>query len=339
MSIVDLARAAGVSVTTVSRVINNADYPVREATRQRVLKAAAELEYSPSALARALVTRRTRIVGVVVHDILDPYFGEIVRGIQDAAGEHGYLTIVCNSDRQVATELNYLRLFRDYRVDGIILAGGGQLDGGPDDADWPAALRIQEKGTRIIALAPQPFPTHLVTIDNQRASREMTAYLLGLGHRRIGFIEGPPRLLTSRLRRDGFAEALAAVGQPPDPELIVPGNFDLESGARAASHFLGLDRPPTAIFATNDEMAVGCLETLRRRGVRVPADVSVVGFDDVRFLQFVDPRLTTVHVPLHDLGATAMRQLLRALDDEPIEPTLVLEHELVVRESSAPPGT
>jgi LacI family transcriptional regulator len=337
-SIQAVARVAGVSIATASRVINNSPYPVRESTRQRVLQAVEELNYSPSSLARALVTQRTNIIGIIVHDILDPYFAEIVRGVEDVARDHGYLTIVCNSDRHIETEVNYLRMLRDYQADGVIFAGGGLNGQGVDELERIVSqLQATTRGTHIVSLAPQRFPTTMVTIDNARASRDMTGYLVELGHHSIGLISGPEHLLTSALRLEGYRQALSDANLTISDHNIVPGNFDLDSGRAAAEHFLDLDEPPTAIFATNDEMAIGCLAVLRKQGVAVPADISVVGFDDLKLLQSVDPPLTTIHVPLYELGATAMRQLLRAFAGETIEPAVTLNHRIVVRESASIP--
>lgn len=338
VSIQAVASAAGVSVTTASRVINNSDYPVRETTRRRVLEAVAELNYSPSSLARALVTRRTHIVGVIVHDILDPYFAEIVRGVEDVARENGYLAIVCNSDRQIDTETKYLTMLRDYQADGVILAGGG-LSGEGADVLMQVVDQMQagERRTSIISLAPQHFSTRLVTIDNLEASRQATQHLIELGHRRIGFVTGPSNLTTTSLRLQGYREAIIRAGIEPDEALIAPGNFDLESGRAAAEYLAELPSPPTAVFSANDETAIGCLAALRERGIEVPRDMSLVGFDDLKLLQGINPPLTTVQVPLYELGATAMRQLLRTFDGEDVEDTLVLQHRIVPRESTAAP--
>jgi LacI family transcriptional regulator len=337
VSLAEVARAAGVSLTTASRVINNTGYPVKESTRQRVLDAAARLNYSPSSLARALVTRRTHIIGIIVHDILDPYFAEIVRGVQDVALQHDYLTVICNSDRQVVTELNFLRMLHDYRADGVVLAGGGLEGDGTPELDQ-AISRLQTAGTSIIALAPRSFPLSSITIDNHQASREMTDYLIGLGHERIAYITGPANILTSEQRLRGFREGMAAAGLPLLPELIVPGNFDQASGRAAATHFLSLPVPPTAIFAANDETAIGCMAMLRRHGVCVPEEISVVGFDDIRLLENVDPPLTTVHVPLYEFGTAAMEHLLATFDGES-QVSRVLGHRLVIRASATYPRT
>lgn len=338
MSLAEVARLAGVSLATASRVANNTDYPVGDATRLRVLAAVEQLNYSPSTLARALATQKSKIVGIIVHDILDPYFAEIVRGAQDVAHEHDYLTIVCNSDREVSTEVKYLRMLRDYQAEGVIFAAGGLTGEGADELDQLIAqMKVRKRPTRIVALAQQPFEATLVTIDNRTACREMTDYLLALGHRRIGFISGPEHLITSELRLQGFVDATAASGWEAPAEYITPGNFDLESGRRAANTLMNLPEPPTAIFAANDEMAIGCMGGLRKLGLEIPRDVTVVGFDDLKLLQSVDPLLTTIHVPLHELGATAMSQLLRTFQGETIEPVKVLKHELVVRASSASP--
>ena len=187
----DVARRAGVSLSTASRVVTDNGYPVAEATRQRVLEAVRELNYSPSVLARALVTRRTHIVGVIVGDVEDPYFAEIVRGVEDVARRAGYLVIVCNADRDPETELGYLRTLLDYRVDGVILAGGGVVDEAYHDPVVEAVANLEHQGSVVVALAEVAATVPCITIDNRAAAAEMTRYVVGLGHARIGVGQVP----------------------------------------------------------------------------------------------------------------------------------------------------
>ena len=206
-SLADVSRRAGVSTATASRVLNGSAHPVSEATRERVMQAAHDLSYSPSALARALVTRRTRIIGVIVGDVADPYFAEITRGVEDVAGRAGYLTIVCNADRRPAVEREYLNLLRDYNAEGAVFAGSGLLE---SDEELDASVdQARRQGMHVVALAPRAFGGSSVSVDNRAAAYDLVDYLVSLGHRTIGFVAGPPDLISARERLEGFHAALA----------------------------------------------------------------------------------------------------------------------------------
>jgi len=337
-SISDVAKYAGVSITTVSRVLTNNTHPVNPQTRERVLAAAKDLGFSPSALARALANDKTNIVGIIVGDASDPYFATIVRGISDEAGANGYLTFVCNSDRDAEKELNFVRLLRDYHADGIIFAGGGLTD--PTYlAQIPDLLtHLNSHHVPVVVLGHHGFEAPTVSIDNRRAAQEMTEYLIEMGHRRICFIAGPSSLTTSAIRTDGYRQALVNQNIPFDTNLVIESDFTYENGLKLADQVLRLEHRPTAIFGSNDITAIGCLVGLKQRGIAVPQEISVVGFDDIAAAQYVDPPLTTVHVPMREMGSLGMRQLICAMNDEPIERFYLLAHQLVFRNSSITPG-
>jgi DNA-binding LacI/PurR family transcriptional regulator len=309
---------------------------VAAATRQRVLEAVQELNYSPSVLARALVTKRTQIVGVIVGDVEDPYFAEIVRGVEDVARRVGYLVIVCNADRDPATELSYLRTLLDYRVDGVILAGGGVLDEASRQPHVQAVAQLEHQGTVVVALAEVAAAVPRVTIDNRGAAAEMTRYVVGLGHRRIGVIAGPEWITTAQSRLQGIRDVLGVCGLPCD--LIANGEFTVTGGERAAEAFYARSPIPTAIVAVNDQMAVGALMAAHRRGLLVPNDLTIVGFGDTIAARQAWPPLTTVSVPRHEMGAIAMRGLLEQLQGGPAVANRILECALVVRGSCGPPA-
>jgi LacI family transcriptional regulator len=330
-----VARRAGVSLSTASRVINDNGYPVAEATRQRVLDAVRELSYSPSVLARALVTKRTQIVGVIVGDVEDPYFAEIVRGVEDVARRSGYLVIVCNADRDPATELSYLRTLLDYRVDGVILAGGGVLDEAYRQPHIQAVARLEHQGSVVVALAEVAATVPRVTIDNRTAAAAMTRYVVRLGHRRIGVIAGPAQITTARSRLQGIRDVLGECGLPAD--LLAGGEFTVPGGERAAEALCARSPRPTALIAVNDQMAVGALTAAHRRGLVVPNDLTIVGFGDTIAARQAWPPLTTVSVPRHEMGAVAMSGLLDQLQGGPPVTSSVLECALLVRGSCGPP--
>jgi LacI family transcriptional regulator len=337
-NIMDVAKHAGVSVTTVSRVINNNSHPVNTKTRARVLEAIEELNFVPNQLARALANDRTRLIGVLVGDGSDPYFANIVRGISDSAQENGYLTIICNTERVPEVELNFLRLLRDYNADGIIFAGGGLTDSNYKKELTEIVTKLQGNHVPMIALSNQYLNMPQVKIDDIEAAREMTEYLIGLGHRRIGFIAGPLTLMTSLLRLEGYKNALERHRIAFDPALVVEGDFTYEGGRQATNDLLTQKNPPTAIFGSNDREALGCLFRLKELDIQVPEQVSVAGFDDIETTQYVNPPLTTVHIPMHNIGVLGVKQLMRALEEtEPIEAIYRVPYRLVIRASTAPP--
>jgi LacI family transcriptional regulator len=334
--IVDVARKAGVSITTVSRTFNPvSDYPVAQATRQRVLAAAAALQYSPSALARALVTRRSRIVGVLLGDIVDPYFAEIVRGIEDVARRDGYLVIVCNTSRDPGTERRYVSALRDYRADAIIFLGGDIFDEASRRALERDLAAVTRQGTVAVGVAGDRAGLPSFDIDHGGAAEEMTRYLVGLGHRRIAFIGGMPSVSTARERLAGFRAGMAAAGLSAD--LVEDDDFTYAGGQAATARLIA--EQPTAIFAANDQMALGALAACRQAGLAVPGDMTVVGFGNTAAAEHAVPALSTVSMPRHQLGVEAMQAVLDALA---IESTQVrprrLPFYLVIRDSSAPPA-
>jgi LacI family transcriptional regulator len=331
----DVAKKAGVSITTASRVLNHVDYPVASDTRRRVEAAARALRYSPSALARALVTRRSGIVGVLVGDMVDPYFAEIARGVEDAARGAGYLVIVCNTDRDPAVERRYVETLSDYRVDALIFVGGEIVAAGERRKLKQVLSGAIKRGMLTVACAGEHAGLPAIDIDHRAAAREMLEYLVGLGHQRISFISGRRDVSTAGQRAAGFSAALAAAGLPP--ARTEDGRFTYTGGFEAARRLLTKD-PPTAIFAANDQMALGTIDAARAAGLRVPEDLTVVGFGGTSAAQHARPSLTTVSMPRHELGVAAMDAILAALDtgSARIEPRQ-FPYQIVERESSAPP--
>jgi LacI family transcriptional regulator len=336
-SIVDVARQAGVSITTVSRVLNpKGDYPVATATRERVMAAAAALQYSPSALARALVTRRSHIVGALVSDIVDPYFAELVGGLEEVARSAGYLVIVCTTSRDPEIQRRYIATLRDYHADALILFGGEFVAGAERRLLDRELERAARQGAVAVAVAGEHAGLGTIDVDQRRAAADMTSYLIQLGHRRIAFIAGPRRVSTVPERLRGFVDAMLAAGLEPD--LIADSDFSYDGGQRATVELLR--RQPTAIFAANDQMALGALAASHAAGLSVPAELSVVGFGDTMPARHAVPALTTVFMPRHRLGAEAMQAVLVALETgrTQVEPRC-LPHRLVYRSSSAPPAS
>jgi LacI family transcriptional regulator len=336
--ITEVARQAGVSITTVSRVLNPvSEYPVADTTRRRVLAVASALNYSPSALARALVTRRSRMVGVLLGDIVDPYFAEIVRGIEDVARRAGYLVVVCNTSRDPGTERRYVTALRDYRADAILLLGGDIFDQPTRRALVRELNTLKSYGGVAVAVAGDHADLPAIDIDHAAGAEEMVRYLVGLGHSRIAFISGPMNVSTARYRREGFLRAMDRAGLSTSENLIEEGDFTYSGGQLVTGRLL--DQAPTAIFAANDQMALGALAACRAAGVAVPDQVSVVGFGNTGAAEQAVPGLTTISMPRHQLGTEAMHAVLDALEfsgtsDRVVHPRRLPFH-LVIRESSS----
>lgn len=330
VSLEDVARRAGVSVATASRALNGSRHPVATATRDRVLATAATVGYRPSLLGRALVSRRAPIIAIVVGDILDPYFGHIARGVEDAARSAGYLVMVCNAERLPQQERAYVDMVRGYHAAGLIFAGGGDTSEAAAGALRRAVDAAAAEGVRVFALATRDLRGFEVKVDNRVVSREMTRHLISLGHRRIAYLDGPHRLSTRIERLAGFREAMAEARLRP--HAILPGEFDHASGGRAAARLLA-QRLPDAVLGANDMMAIGLVLALRSAGVSVPGDVSVAGIDDVEAASLID--LTTVRLPLYEMGALAAREIIAPPTTAP-SALRILPHRLVVRSTTGP---
>jgi LacI family transcriptional regulator len=337
-SIAEVAKRAGVSVASASRVLSSSTYPVSAETREKVLKAARELNYVPNSLARGLRMQRSNLIAVLVGDNADPYFAEIVRGVEDVANEAGYLTIVCNSDRNPSKELHHLRVLQDYRVDGVIFAGGGLNESGHPGQLEQAVQSMVSRGAAVITLTQHTLHVPSIQPDNFGGARQMAARLIALGHRRIAFVTGPANVVTANVRLQGYMAALAEAGLPIDPALLLAGNFNREGGEQAVSALIHMapQQRPTAIFAANDETAIGVLSGLRKHGWQVPGDISVCGFGDIPMASVVVPTLTTVHMGLRDLGRAGTRKLLAQLRREQMPHVEMLPTSVIERESTAP---
>lgn len=337
--LVDVAKLANVSITTASRVLNGSTHPVSEDKRLRVLQAAQSLNYSPSALAKAMVTGFSHIVGVIVGDATDPYFAQIVRGVEDTARAYGYLVIVCNSDRNPRVELSYLNTLNDYRVDGVIFAGGGLNDEGYLAAMNHVMQVFQQRNAICISLGKHLFPSYPVIVDNKLIVQTATGYLIRLGHKRIAYISGPELLTTTELRLAGYRDALREHEIKVDESLILTGNYRVDSGMQAADKIHIMDERPTAVLASNDLMAIGCMTRLKELRYKIPDDISVMGIDDIPFAQIVDPPLTTIAVPMYELGKVGVESMIKLHEGKVLDHTgILLPHKLIIRKSTGQPG-
>lgn len=329
-----VAEMAGVSVATVSRVMSGSDHPVADGTRERVLEAADRLAFQPNRLARALVTARSQTVGVIVHDISDPYFGEIVKGLEDGVHTDGYRLFVASSDRDPERELEYVRAFIAYQADAIVFAASGLTDAGYREELTELLDRFQERGGVTVVLSDHFLPGPRVHFDNRTATAELVRYLADRGHSRIGFLRGPGYLEVTRARQAGYEDAVARLGLVADDAFIADGSFTMMGGREATAEILARTHV-TAILASNDQMALGATRHLLAQGIDVPSQMSVAGFDDSPMAEFGPVPLTTMRLPTYDLGRAGADLLLgRLAGRDPDDPRLLAQ--IVERDSVGP---
>ena len=335
VTLADVARRAGVSSATASRVINGSAKPVDEELRRRVLKAVTELRYVPNAQARMLARAERGAVGVIVHDVSDPYFAEITRGLQRVAIERGTLLVICNSYRDPVREREYVELLGAQRVAAIVLAGSGYHDAKATRDLDQSLRRYQDGGGRVAVIGRHELTGDAVQPANADGARRLGEHVCALGHRAISVIAGPKELTTTTDRLAGLREALTAAGVNLPPRRIRYSDFSRDGGAEAAAELLDAFPATTALIALNDSMAIGALATARGLGRDVPSDLSVTGFDDMPIAQDVTPALTTVRLPLVEMGA---RALTLALGTHASGKALVetAPAEVIVRASTGP---
>ncbi|HSG17795.1 MAG TPA: LacI family DNA-binding transcriptional regulator [Anaerolineae bacterium] len=327
----DVAERAGLSVTTVSHVINNSR-TVSDASRQRVLQAMEELDYRPNALARSLRRQQTNTIGMIVPDSANPFFAEIARAIEDASFAQNYSVILCNSEGDLEKQRTYTNVLIEKRVAGILFVAAGISTELINDL-WRRRVPLV-----VIDREVPGVEVDTVLTNHAQGGRLATQHLINLGHRRIACISGSSQLSPSSERVTGYRDALKANELALDEDLVVRGDFQYESGYEATHQLLRRETPPTAIFACNDLMAVGCISAAAVLGYDVPIDLSVVGFDDVRLASFTNPLLTTVAQPKHEISRLATEMLLERIGDPDARPRFArLDTELRLRNSTAAP--
>lgn len=333
--IADVARLAGVSTATVSRALTSPDV-VSAATREKVLEAVRATGYTPHVAAQNLRARRTMMVLVVVPDIANPFFSEVLHGIDDTLAGAGYGLLIGNLANSAAKEGRYVDLVSAGQVDGVLL-----LNGGIPRSNGRSLL---DAGVPVVAacevIAKAPFPQ--VEIQNREASLAVAAMLLQLGHRRFAYISGPRDNVLETERLAGFRKGLARGGVASSGIVLFDGDFTFRAGADAARRFMAMQPRPTAVYAANDEMAIGFLKAIHAAGLQAPRDVSVVGFDGIDYADYAEPTLTTVRQPRHAIGATAAGLLIDLMTGKTrSKPALTrLEISLELRNSTGPaPGS
>jgi LacI family transcriptional regulator len=332
-TITEVAHAAGVSITTVSRVFNNEPY-VRALVREKVLSAAAELDYQPNVVAQGLVGRRSYLLGLVYENPSPNYVVELQKGALDRLHGERYRLIVLPIESVSSVVGKMTQFLRSAALDGVVLT--------PPASDHPDIIaELRQSGFPFTRVAPTRQldigPSH--TTDDVAAAFEMTKYLIAQGHRRIGVIKGDPTHSASEARLLGFSQAMTMAGLTPSIDLIEQGYFTYQSGLPAARRLLERADRPTAIFAQNDDMAAAAITVARDLGLDVPRDVSVCGFDDSAIAEIVFPHITTIHQPVYDMSRAATDALIAMLDGKAVDNLVTHPFALIERQSTAAPLT
>ncbi|WP_206543652.1 ribose operon transcriptional repressor RbsR [Pantoea dispersa] len=324
----DVARLAGVSTSTVSHVINNNRF-VSEQVRDRVEQAIRELNYAPSALARSLKIKQTRTIGMLLTASSNPFYSEVVRGVENSCYERGYSLILCNTEGDEERMNRSLETLMQKRVDGLLMMCTETHLPSPDILNrYPSVPMV------MMDWAPFEGRGDIIQ-DNALLGGELaTQYLIDRGYTRIACIAGPLDKTPARLRLDGFHQAMAASGLAVPPGYVVDGDFEFQGGFNAMNQLLALDPPPQAVFTSNDAMAVGVYHALYQAGLRVPQDMAVMGYDNIELARYLTPPLSTIHQPKDELGELAIDTLIHRMSDpDASQQTLVLTPELVERGS------
>ena len=324
----DIAEIVGVSESTVSRAINNKP-GVGQKTRQKILKVAKERNFQPNRVAQNLAKQKTNVIGLLLPDISSLFYSDAARGVQDYAAKQGYQVIVCNTDKEMEEELNYINWLKSTQVAGMIFLGGGLVNSEIIKlglTDYPLVL-----ANRLVEEVPLPS----VLIDDTSGSFKATNHLLEKGYSRIGLLLGPKNSWLSQNRLQGYKEALQKKNIEYDPDLVLNKSWSRKGGYQGFLDLMDLDESPRAIFAANDLMAVGVVEAIKLGGYFIPQDIAVVGFDDTIVTSVIDPPLTTVKRPMYELGVNAAKKLFALIKEEDSGQEIeILDSELVIREST-----
>ena len=329
----DVARLANVSVATVSNALNNAER-VSPELLARVRAAVDKLGYAPDAAARSLRKGASRLIGLIVGDITNPFFADLFEAVEDAAAARGYLVLLLNSNERVEREEAHLRMLRSQRIDGLILAPTGAVS-----MNRAALLAALEIPVVLVDRAMDGLGYDAVVLDNHSAAHAATSYILGHGHRRVGLINGPEVVRTAADRLQGYREALAGAGIAFDPALVRDAAFQEQAAYDAAVDLLGGAEPPTALLAANNKMTIGALRALADLRLACPGDVSIVGIDDLPWAEAVTPRLTMVAQPVRAMGEAALERVVERIAGTLVTPATirVMAPRLVARNSCAAP--
>lgn len=328
-TIKDVAKKANVSITTVSKIINGKADDISKSTIERVQSVIDELNYKPNRLARSMILKKTKTVGLIIPDVQNPFFTKMVRGAEDAANEREYNIFFCNTDDDIGKEISYMNMLIEKSVDGIVLVGAAHRD------------KIKEKEMELkLPIVTVDRDVNFenidatVSVDNFIGAYEAVKHLIGLGHKEIVYISGSLGIKPTKDRMSGYVKALEDSGFKLDDNNIYHGDYTSEFGEEIVNKIVGLENK-TAIFCGNDMIALGVLKSLKRKGIRVPEDISIVGYDDIDLVSLISPELTTISQPSYELGKKSMNVLIDIIEkeNEYLEDT-ILETNLIIREST-----
>ncbi|MCD6239800.1 MAG: LacI family DNA-binding transcriptional regulator [Thermotogae bacterium] len=322
-----IAKMSGVSVTTVSRVLGGSS-KVNQKTYKRVMGVIKKVGYRPNALARGLSMQKTRTLGVILPDASNTFFSKIGKAIENTVRSHGYSVFLCDTDGIVDNEISAIKSLSERWIDGIILVA--------PRIDLRMLIQFSQEYEFYPIVADRKvegIPIPAVWVDNIGGMIQATEYLIKLGHKRIGFVAGPPDVFNAIQRLNGYKEVLKRYGIPYQEKLVFTGRFMIPDGYAAAEYFLSLKEKPTAIIASNDLMAIGILKYLKSNGFEIPKDISLVGFDDIEISEALYPALTTVAQPIYEIGKNAAKMMLDYIETGRLVPNIVLHTHFVVRDS------
>ncbi len=331
VTIKDIARFAGVSTTTVSKIINNKDENISEATRKKVLGLMKEYNYVPNKIAQSLVTKKTKTIGLVIPDIRNPFFPELARGAEDKANEKGYNIIFCNTDDDIEKEENYINMLVEKMVDGIIFTAASKRSYEFKTVEkFPVPIVLVDRDVEVEGIKGK------VTVDTFVGGYEGTKHLLELGHEEIVFLSGPLKNNTSINRLKGYKKALENFNIEPKENNILEGEYKSEWGYEIVKRLLEKGKKFSGLFCANDLIAIGAIKALKERNLKVPEDVSVVGFDDIYISRLIDPDLTTIRQPNYEMGYQSVEMLIDILENkEGYKENIDLIPKLIIRKSTA----
>jgi LacI family transcriptional regulator len=340
ITIEDVARMAGYSKSTVSRVLRGETHYMRQETSNKVLQSIASLGYRPSSVARSLVSKRTHTVGLLVSDVGNPFYPEVIRGVEDMAFENGYHVFLCNTNYDLERSMTFIRSLVDRQVDGVLVMSSSVSDDFVNELDESRVPSVI-LDWQVDGAEGQPGNIGTILVNFESGIQAAVDYLADLGHHKFAHVSGPLLLRTSCTRRDIFLKALNDKGFHKNQAFVVEGNLRIDGGRRALADLLTRPEIPTAVFCANDLTAIGLVWAAREHGLRVPEDLSVVGLDDIQLASEMNPTLTTVSMPRCEIGHMAMKMLIRLLEKPETERDSILQNQvdtqLVIRQSTGPP--
>jgi len=326
-SIKDVAKEAGVSIATVSRVLNDVDV-VNEDTKAKVVQAIKKLDYRPNIVARSLKTQRTRTIGIIIPDISSQFYAEIVRGGEDVSNIYDYNIILCNTDLDQAKEIEYIRVLKEKMVDGVIYMSNSL------EPEIISLLHNQQIPTVLVETRDKDHTFPSVTIDNEKAAFEAVSHLIAKGDKKIAYFGSAPEYINASANRYlGYKAALEKNGIPYDDKVVKFGGLKAKDGYETMLELISVAKFDS-VFCSSDELAMGVINALRENNIKVPQDVDVIGFDNIYVSSLFYPKLTTVEQPMYDMGSVGMRMLIKIINKKKLEEEhIVLDHLLIERDS------